>query len=666
MSLKLHSVLAASFLGLLLSVPAMGQGPSFAWATQFGGPTLDLPRTICADASGNVFSGGKFSGTVTFSSTTSSTYTASGANDAFITKHDALGNFVWVKTFGATIDDEITSITTDASGNVYITGVFGGTTDFDPGPGVYNLTAANNDVFVLKLNAAGDFVWAAGLGGSSLDISASIAVDATGAVYTTGRFSGTADFDPSASVVGLTSAGMSDVFVSKLDPSGNYVWAVHMGGPQNDAGIRLRLDPGGDIVVTGHYRSTATFTTSGGTSTLTSSGSDDIFICRLNSSGIVLWAKSVGATQQDNVNSLELDADGNVYTLGGFNGSGDFDPGAGVASLTGTGTFISKLDAAGEFVWVKTIILPMGLILTKSMTITPWGTLNVAGIFAGTGDFDPGAAVHTVASGSGGTSPSLYVSSLTSSGDLNWIVTMEASDPMVALNPAYVYADASGGIYTIGNYNGLGGDLDPGAGVYALPHVGDEDVFVLKLTVNPLPIKIGKLSGRSLDNYNRLEWSTYTEQDNDGFYIERSSNGVRFEQIGFVPTKATQGNSKAQLDYSFEDRKALVGIVYYRLRNNNADGEHWYSNIVQLNSTKISGMTQIVPNPAAEKTYIIREPGRGSANVQILNVAGQVVQTVRHDDGGDIGIDVSALTAGSYFVQVTDAKGTEQLVLIKQ
>src|SRR5438552_2041239 len=92
-------------------------------------------------------------------------------------------------------DDQGTAIAVDAAGNVYATGGFSGTVDFDPGPGVFNLTSAGGyDAFVSKLDGAGNFVWARALG-SSTDDGNGIAVDGAGNVYTTGAFQGTADFD---------------------------------------------------------------------------------------------------------------------------------------------------------------------------------------------------------------------------------------------------------------------------------------------------------------------------------------------------------------------------------------------------------------------------------------------------------------------------------------
>jgi hypothetical protein len=127
------------------------------------------------------------------------------------------GDFVWAKQMGGTSDDSGQGIAVDAAGKVYTTGYFRGTADFDPGPATFNLTSAGGfDIFVSKLDNAGNLVWAKQMGGPGHDQGWGIAVDGAGNVYTTGWFAGTADFDPGPGTFNLSRAGGPDIFVSKL------------------------------------------------------------------------------------------------------------------------------------------------------------------------------------------------------------------------------------------------------------------------------------------------------------------------------------------------------------------------------------------------------------------------------------------------------------------
>jgi len=124
------------------------------------------------------------------------------------------------------------------------------------------------------LHANGDFVWAKGMGGTGVDEGGSIVADSSGNIYTTGVYQGTADFDPGISTTNLTSAGSSDIFITKLDSSGNFVWAKSMGGAGDDFGKGIVLDSG-NVYIVGDFQGTADFDPSTGTTNLTSAGSSD-------------------------------------------------------------------------------------------------------------------------------------------------------------------------------------------------------------------------------------------------------------------------------------------------------------------------------------------------------------------------------------------------------
>ncbi len=374
---------------------------NFVWAKAMGGiGSNDGGSSIALDGSGNVYTTGYFFGTSDFDPGAGVfNLTSAGFEDIFISKLDASGNFVWAKSIGGAYQDNGSSIALDGSGNVYTTGYFFGTVDFDPGAGVFNLTSAGNyDIFISKLDASGNFVWANAMGGPNYDYGYSIAIDGSGNVYTTGDFDGTADFDPGAGVFNLTS-GYYDIFISKLDASGNFVWAKAMGGASFDRGSSIALDGSGNVYTTGNFSGTADFDPGAGVFNLTDAGYGDIFISKLDASGNFVWAKAMGCADPNGGSSIALDGSGNVYTTGYFVGTVDFDPGAGVF-ITSAGLediFISKLDASGNFVWANA----MGGADSDygySIALDGSGNVYTTGCFFGTADFDPGAGVANLTS----------------------------------------------------------------------------------------------------------------------------------------------------------------------------------------------------------------------------------------------------------------------------
>ena len=359
------------------------------------------------DVSGNVYTAGQFFGTADFDPGPG-TYSLSpaGNNDIFVQKMDASGNFLWARTFGGTSYDGCYSVSVDASGNVYTTGVFYETADFDPGSGTYNITSTGGyDVFVQKMSASGDFLWAKAFGGESNDYGQSVSIDASGNVYTTGYFRGTVDFDPGPGTYNLTSAGNSDVFVQKLDTSGNFLWAKAIGGLSSVEAYSVRVDASGNVYTAGLFYGTADLDPGPGTYNLTSNGSADIFVQKMDASGNFLWAKAFGGTDYDGGQSVCLDASGNVYTTGFFRRTVDFDPGTGTANLSSAGdydVFVQKMNASGDFLWAKTF---GGAGDDKSLSINLDASeeyIYITGYFEGTADFDPGSETYNLTSAGGG------------------------------------------------------------------------------------------------------------------------------------------------------------------------------------------------------------------------------------------------------------------------
>lgn len=178
------------------------------------------------------------------------------------------------------------------------------------------------------------------MGGTLYDHGYGIALDGLGNVYTTGHFKDTCDFDPGVGTFDLISAGLDDIFISKLDILGNFVWAKQIGESSTDVGTSIVVDDSGNVYSAGYFYGVADFDPGSGTTNLTSAGAYDEFVLKLNTSGNFIWAKNMGGMATDIAKSIAVDVAGNVYTTGQFQGTADFDPNSGILNLTSAGGMI--------------------------------------------------------------------------------------------------------------------------------------------------------------------------------------------------------------------------------------------------------------------------------------------------------------------------------------
>ena len=378
------------------------------WARRMGGTGDDRANGIAVSSRGEVNVTGEFSGQ--FADFGNAWLSSGGLNDVFVTQLDAAtGDFLWTKGFGGTGSDRGYGVAVDNFGDVYLTGHFDKTVDFDPDPSTtFNLTSAgSSDIFVARFRSSGQLEWARAMGGRSADIGYDIAVDLAGNIVTTGTFAGTADFDPSSSTNFLLSraadsAGATDAFVSKLDSSGNFVWAGRIGGTGSTNGRGLVIDGSNNIILTGAFSGEADFDPDPTTaySLVSAGGSDafmgsDAFVAKLAPDGKLAWAASFSGDDLSEYGlDVAVDAEGNVYSTGSFISSADFDPSPDSTHILTSpirgamNAYVSKLGPDGRFVWARQYD---GDPYASGFGIAVDGVGNVytTGYFTGTVDFDP-------------------------------------------------------------------------------------------------------------------------------------------------------------------------------------------------------------------------------------------------------------------------------------
>jgi hypothetical protein len=377
------------------------------WAKKIGGTNKDIAKAIAIDSLGYIYIAGSFTGTADFNPGAGTFNLSAGVYvNSFICKLDSNGIFVWAKKLSNNYNEAL-DVALDADGNCYFTGYFNYTVDFDPNAGVYNLIAQSfeSDAFVLKLDNAGNLIWAKAFSGLNDEYGYGIDVDYAGNVFTTGNFNGTVDFDPSINTYNLTSTNVTtrDIFITKLDTSGNFLWAHSFGDSLDDIGYKIAVDSIGNSYTIGRFYDTIDFDPGIGIYQLiTNQGSGNGFILKLNPSGALVWANGIVGLGDVTLLDINLDNINNIYVTGNLAYTADFDPSSATYNLTTNGGYdliIAKYDNTGSLDWAKNMggyIPNSGGASGNGIVTDEFSNVYITGGFSATMDFDPSINVYNL------------------------------------------------------------------------------------------------------------------------------------------------------------------------------------------------------------------------------------------------------------------------------
>lgn len=288
-------------------ISAQGQ---WLWAIGAGGPGQDQARDLTASSTGELLVAGQFAETAVFGT---SQLISNGSSDAFVARLTRAGAWQWATAAGGTDNDEVTALTTNAAGEVYVTGYFSDSVMF----GSSVLTGSGmDDAFVGKLNSAGRWQWATAATSSNTAYGKGITADPAGGVFVTGSFNGNAVFGTTR----LCSNGSDDGFVARLTTSGQWQWTTVLASDYLESIVGIALDKMGKLYVAGTFSSTIR----GGSFHLMSRGHQDVFVGYIDRAGTWLGLTAAGGATADETQAMALAPSGEIYVGGWFNTAASF------------------------------------------------------------------------------------------------------------------------------------------------------------------------------------------------------------------------------------------------------------------------------------------------------------------------------------------------------
>lgn len=490
---------------------------SLIWAKRIGSAQDDFAFALDIDASNNICITGSFNGTVDFDPDAGVTNLNSGGTSnegIFVLKLNSSGLFQWAHHFGGSGADRGWAISTDAMGNIYSTGYFRISVDFDPGAGsAVLLSTSGNDIYVQKLTSSGALSWVSHYEASGVnDVGYGIDVDALQNVYIIGNFTGSIDLNPGAGTITSSGMGLSDVFVGKLDASGNYAGGFTIGSTNADEGRDIEVGTS-EVYISGYFSGLADFDPGAGNSSTSHGGSQDVFVAKYDLSLSYSWAKNIGSTSTENNHSIHLDNNNDLLVTGSFGSTVDFEPGAGIYNMNVvpgamTDGFILKLSSLGEFIYARSFFsyyndLPFVITTDASNNV------YMAGDLRGSADLDPSSATYNLTGSASNTSAylvkynscSVLVVPDTIYGNIN---VCEGTSEVYSINPL-----AGATSYTWNHNNSLGwtgssstnsitlsvGVFNNYLSVYADNTCGSSNLVSTLLTATPLPTSLGGIIG---------------------------------------------------------------------------------------------------------------------------------------------------------------------------
>lgn len=538
--------------------------------------------------------------------------------------------FDWAKLIGS---NSISSpkLDLDSNGNIILTGYFDGNIDFDAGDGTFYMSSSYESSYILKYDSFGNFIWAKSFKGNNDVNSNSLITDNLGNVYSVGDFYGRADFDPNEGEYEIESNGSGvydDIYISKLNSDGEFVWAKSVGGISWDNPYSITISPNHQFIyITGFFRSTVDFNPDEDSYILESEGAGDMFLLKFDSNGNFIWVNQIGGGLGDEGRSVTTDNSGNIYVTGNFRNTA-YVTGhdSNIYSNGSADVYLAKYSEDGSLLWIKTFggtNGDYGLLVKTDQN----ENIYISGTYEGVVDFDPSESEYFLTSTTN--DKSTFIAKFSPIGDFIWAKSID--NPIQVPYPAEcsLNVDNANNVYLSGYYGGAV-DFDPNEGNYVLESLGLTNGYILKLNQHGEFVWVISLDG------NESSTSKITS-----LYIDDSgsifSTGISSDDVDLDPNEDTF--------YTEQE-----GLFILKLTQENLDNNDYYSE-----KTVIT----VFPNPVKSQLTIQYTNELIGGQYFLYNLLGQQLKVgiLRNLDGKE-NIEILEVD-GIYLLKLKEKNGRE-------
>lgn len=623
----LHSMLARlRFVGLIL-----GGGAALCVSAQqnfmksYGGSDTEVCNSLALRADGTVAMVGE---------TTTPTYIF-GSSEGYLLRTDLNGVVQNSITVGSTLTDAFTRVEALPDTGLFAIG--------------YTASYGANflDFTVTRLNKNNGIVWSRRLGGAADDLCLGSALTHDGGVVISGYY-------------GITFSN-TDIYITKVSGTGALVWSTRIAAAGYELGHYIKRTPDNGFIVCGEASAYGP-------------NSPHILVTKLAADGSVSWRQVFAGNSEDHGTCVIPTLDGG-FAVAGYT----FSYGA-----TSGDAFLMKLTSAGVLSWFRRYGDARTQI-ARDIVQMPDSSFWITGHSSAGGFGNPDIfLVHTNKNGAllsskeyGQTTRTERANAMLIAPDGGFLIggemyecpTNQFEALLVRILPGGFCptCDTTNVVYTSSAHTPTiytGFAITSAGAINTISPMSQVVVSGTTLCSDliALPVELLSFTGEAEGPHNQLRWSTATEQNNDRFELERSTDGSLWELIATVQGA---GSSQSTLQYSEVDRYPLV-FTYYRLRQVDLDGSTTYSDVIALERDRAAGMLVLYPNPGSDHLTISGDGADAIDHVEVMTADGRfVLRSTPISAGGRVDLHVSDLPTGTYLVRAAYAGSVRTAMWLK-